>query len=1208
MPFRATAQDIAALPPPDFVDFMAHLLRCESERLGMPPESVICPASTVMTVPDGGVDALAEGAPAGANSRLPLVRSVWQFKAGAIKPHQLTDELDKPDVTAELQAGSCWCLATGVALNIRTRQNRKAAADQWFQAHGLPPNYRILDGGELAEWAEQFPTVAMLPVFRRPRAGGLHTLEEWRRVPEHEATFYPDEQREEDVKQIRQWLACPSQHGMVRIEGPAGVGKTRLAMEAVLGSVWEERVLYCPNPGAAGLGDILQWVRAHRSATLALVVDECDQHTMQNMALYVSSTPERLKVLTIGTDPTSMYTTANPPGLLTLTLLADDAMRKLLSESFRDLAPSGRERVIHLSGGYVKLAVNLARAIRRLGNQARSASELARVQDIQDPLAALIPDREDRRAVEALSLLQRVGVRGDVAEEGRVLACFMGIDLHALLDAPHNPNSRPFVADAGRYRYVTPRLLAVWLANEVWTRRSDEVPELLQRLPTPESRLSLLQRVLDMGSEGVAEAFTRQLLGPSGPFRNLAALSDPELAQIVQVLVQLHPVEGVSALQRVLEHVPRDQLLQFTQGRRQVVHALQCAAWHPEVFFTAAGLLLRLAEAENEVWDNNASGAWTSLFLTHLGGTSVRAVDRHALLREALGGSVPSRLLAVRAVAAALQTHEVGDVSGEVQGGMSVPPRWRPESWSEEWEARRSALVILDTAIDDQNPEVQRAATEVLLDSWAGLARMGLSGDVVDRLERHRLDDERDRARLRDEISRLLQHDRREMPTDLAELLEALSERLQGSTFAERIRRWTGPSSYHEMSSQEGREHIQQQLAQLADEAMGHPDQLDLDWLASLEAVQAEPLGVLIGERDTSLVWLPVARGEVNGARAIRFASGYLRGVANRRGLDWLEDKMDEWAVDREMPDDALLDVLTAFGLTERALLRLIRMREQGRLLVREGRFLPPAWALDTPQPLLVALIAEVLLQVEPPAANAALELLTHALHKGDFDVSQAEKVVWTALERASAQAGKSTMSEFYWGEVAKRLVPLDPSRVASACMTVATDGDVDLYRENPVCAALIAATQAESGQVWEAVARRLAPEERSLRLLLSLRGWYGEYVGADRLVAWAEANLPDGPGVAASVAPVGDGPLIDPARALLLRFGPECVGDALEANFVSGVFGGPLSEFYEGKLRVVEEWCTEAAPAIQSWAAQVRCHLRARLDAARQEDAEDEV
>src|SRR5712692_3209297 len=99
------------------------------------------------------------------------------------------------------------------------------------------------------------------------------------------------------------------------------------------------------------------------------------------------------------------------------------------------------------------------------------------------------------------------------------------------------------------------------------------------------------------------------------------------------------PPAALRLLQRTIGPKTRDELLQFEEGRRDVIWALENMALHGDLFRPAAELLLALAEAENETWSNNASGVFAGLFSLGYGEvapTSIAPEHRLPVLTKAL--------------------------------------------------------------------------------------------------------------------------------------------------------------------------------------------------------------------------------------------------------------------------------------------------------------------------------------------------------------------------------------------------------------------------------------------------------------------------------------------------------------------------------------------------------------------------------------------
>lgn len=571
---------------------------------------------------------------------------------------------------------------------------------------------------------------------------------------------------------------------------------------------------------------------------------------------------------------------------------------------------------------------------------------------------------------------------------------------------------------------------------------------------------------------------------------------------------------------------------------------------------------------------------------------------------------MPRRLLAVRGIRAALTTHEIGSSEGEIQGGRRVPPRWRPSTWGEDWEARRSALALLDKALGDTSEGIRDAAEEVLLESWLGLAQIALGDEVISRLSAHVFADESRKARLRYSIELALETDAGKMPEDIRSRLEELHSCLQGQTFGERLRRLTGPSSWRELGSEDARREADAELQQLAEEAITSPDLLDseITWLDSSDAVHAPALGHHLGSVDAQLHWLSSAREEARRGRALRLVGGYLAGLIQHQGTDWLEDELDRWAADEGFPTESVWLMTIGHGPTERGVSRLVQLREAGRLSDLTVHSVYPAWATKGAASVLVSLIEDVLLQLDPPGVRASLELLAHGLHHRSLETDQAQTLMWACIEADPARSCTDQMGEYYWARVAQALVPADPERVVRACVRAALGDAVYLHGDDALSQTLVAATEANPRGAWAIVAEHLRGDALSVSLLLGLQGWYGRHVGAEALIEWAEGNLPDGPGVAASVCPVEGDPLADPARALLVRFDDDGVRRALRTNFVSGTFVGSYGGFLEGKLKAAEHWLLDHAPSVQRWASGVQRDLMDELPSARLEDEEDGI
>ena len=169
--------------------------------------------------------------------------------------------------------------------------------------------------------------------------------------------------------------------------------------------------------------------------------------------------------------------------------------------------------------------------------------------------------------------------------------------------------------------YITPRALHLWLWVDWWETygESFEYTDFRKKLP-----LRLLEWFMDMfryaaGSPAAGKVIV-DLLGPTGPFQDSSFVNTQAGGDFFLSLSEADPKAALTYLKRTIGTWDKSKLLEFKNGRRQVVWALKNIAVWRDLFAGAAEMLLALGEAENELRiSNNASGEFTSLFAVGTG-------------------------------------------------------------------------------------------------------------------------------------------------------------------------------------------------------------------------------------------------------------------------------------------------------------------------------------------------------------------------------------------------------------------------------------------------------------------------------------------------------------------------------------------------------------------------------------------------------------
>ncbi|GIV04297.1 MAG: hypothetical protein KatS3mg015_3127 [Fimbriimonadales bacterium] len=1188
--FDILPEDICRLDPTEFHAFMNHLITAESERLGLQPGAVNVTAAISQAGPDARVQV-----PRCDGRWIPAGDSVWEFTTEYLGPKDAGQEVRNR--LADIRAGATLVLACARDWGGAPRARREEAIRETLRRHRLPPSRaRLLTAGDLARWASEHPVMRL--VLGRP-LGSCYGFDQWE--SEHPGAFVADAERTDIIADIGRLLATSGSPVHFRIEGLRGVGKSRLALEAVRAARRTSQVLYAPEPQALPR-EFWTWVRTRTTVSGVVVVDECDRSEAERLKQQASLCEGRIRLLTVGVGEQFLAGSVAPSERY-LDPLPDPELRQVILGRFPGLPHEQVDWVVRCARGYVRLALLVAEALEL--DPSLDVKRLPQMPVLRDFLQALVPKEEERQALRAIALLSRVGIDGNVAGEGKVVAEFVGLEWPEFRQRLEDLRRRRLVQKRGPYRYVTPDLVGAWLAAEVWTARTDDMLELLNRLPTT-AQEAFLERLRDIGTLPEIRPAVRRLLDAGGLFPDVSALSDAGRARMFRWLAFGDPEGAVEAVERLLADRSLGELRQFCQGRRPVIEALQYAKWFKACFKRAAKLLLSLAEAENEDLTNNATGVWTEIFHPWVGGTEVPALERLELIDEILADPSPARRrLGVIGLGAVFRLQGLRIGTWESTGARAVPKEWRPATRNELLAVHRRALLLLDRAVDDLDPEVASQGRAVLLGSVRALVRVGLAEEAIERLERLAVKSDIDRRAVRQTVESVLRFHAQTLLPEERERLVGLRERLIGKSFRERLRRWVGPWTLEDrlIDTREGGLPAAERAAQLAEEVVGAPDLLqpELEWLASSEAENVGYFARRLGELDRDREWfeqlVPLA-GDKHGRVLV---ACYLWGRALASDGVWVDSVLDRWAEHEPDLAPVLLETTWRRGLRSGDIPRLVKLVKAGLLEPGKLQVLRYAEGFTSLTSAEIKLVLEVLVgDAGERATEAGLDLLVKRLGDHPEDKEDLSALSWWFLERLP---GQRSYGEYLWGELADHYVSMDPARLARVVVGAVSVGSGVYSESDPPLAVLKRATEQNPPAVWECVGEKLlAGDLFASRLRVALRYWYPGLVPTALLLEWAETHGPDGPRVVASLTQPHGVSLDELSRELLRRFGDDSrVAEFLWTNLVAGVYYGSTSEWLNSKLETVQRWAGDPDARVRRWVDEAIRRLRKWLERQRE-------
>ena len=1206
--FNIQEREIEFLTEPEFVDVMNRLLKAEAQRFGIPTQAV----NTTMRLndPDGGIDARIEHSlTLPPISHIPEGLSVWQYKHGDSSSQKIRNESLKPGVQNAIDQGGTYCYVIGKGYGDTARSNRQNALDEAYLNKGLTPKTQLFTAQNIADWVSDHPSVAMVQYFRQPVNDELLIFEQWLELPElrvGSVSFEADQQRLKIITEIGNAVTQRSGFTSLRLAGRAGVGKTRLILETIRANQLDMETLYARSVEGVP-SNLFSFIEANPHIRLILVVDETTFEDAIRLHQLASRCKDRLFLITIGHDPISAGAKTEIP-IYQLDELDDEAIKKVIKQAVPTIQAEILSFVVNASGGYVKLATALADSIVRNPGIV-GAAQLSGIPDVDLILNSLVPDAQERRVMEALSLLRRIGLDGEVANEGQTLARFLGINYVEMKRIANQLIQRGLVVKRGRYRYVTPHLLAVWFAASTWRALGENIVNdllLAKNGLTPIAAQSLLERLADLGEEEIAAPVVESLLSDVGLFSRLEDLNDDFRSRIFATLAEAAPKVASDALDRILGHLPRDQLLLLDRGRRQIVWVLEKLLLWEDTFWKAARLLLKLAEAENESYSNNATGVWCSIFHTHLGNTPVPAIERHRLVQEALESDlISTRLIGVRAIQKALSTYETG-ISGLGAGGYITPQPWQPKTWGELWEVRRSALQLLDQAINDTSLELAKAARNVLINTAQDLVKQGLFDDVFQRLRNLAISTEQEKIELWELYKRILHFLGKSLSEDQRTTLIQIAGTLLGNNYHDRLRRWVGkvsPVDWKELKDQ-GKKPEEMVIA-LAEEGFTDPDLLrpELSWLGSEEAVQGFPFFKRLGELDEKHEWMDKLIDVVREGGNPIMLSVYLLGRTDSGEGEWVTQLLEEWSDSDQSMTPVVYETTRRLVGSEEGAARIIKLIDKDWLAVSQLGWLGwGKWVEPLSSRTIDAFLDRLVKHEDLYSTEISLVLLMNWLQHHQGEGATLLNHASNLLTRSSA-INSQNMLRFYWEQLAEFYIDDLAIEIAKAILRTLLDAEHFYTHGDTRMNVLRLALIKQPRMVWQLIGEMLLRRDmKGYELRLSMRSWGIENAGTTNLLEWANANRPLGPCILAELAV----PLSELAYQLLIQYeDEECVGNGLAATFLSGSFWGSEVQWLQSKLEKAHEWAKNKQPAIRNWAQSLAKDIETEIKRAQQREEE---
>lgn len=781
-PFEIGEDDLAKLTSTQFVQLMKRLVQADLHAAQVPLAAL--EGTLRINVSDGGEDVRVEwlGGPE-RTAFIPRRCTIIQCKAEKMSDAKLRAEpvlADKsglkPAVAEALEKRGAYILATSKT-NTTTPKRAKAAKSNTgkstkskakkakiskkqtprlaelvdvvrtalskYDRRAAEAEVGIYGAPKIADWVNAHPMIAIWVKQALGYASAdfaFQTMESWSdyRGLSNELITWGD--LNQNLNAIKIALAEPGK--VVRLLGHSGLGKSRLAYEAVRSTATQDAldltpiVAYARRYGPEIVSQLRDFIQNRRR--VVLVVDDCppDGHRALSEEVHRANSLLSLISLDLEFD--------HPPSEdleIVIQAAPDESVRDILKSLGFVGSPEDLERVTKFCSGFPRIAVLVSAALRE-GSQ-----HFANFRDNDHFVNMLVWGRgqenlELMRCLRCLALFEAVGFaeqrRGEFLWVAQHLLNLQPSKLEANLEHFYR---RQILQKRGYSIAVLPRPLAAQLSAIYWKNASEAEKQIVLSGQMPDELITALcNRLPDLEYVEHARDVARQLCGSSGPFGSAKALNTEVGARCLRKLAEVAPSEVLDALLREfgswnVARVKRE----VGPGRRFLIWTLDALAWDPSLFKDAMRFLLKLAGGENETWSNNATGEFTQRFRVHLPGTSTSLEDRLQCLTEYVDEAEEPEMLVIIS-----SLHDAIDAKGhsrmvgsERQGTRESYVDFRPKIWKEVFDYVRGCLrLLLKIAESDSRylDPVRRAVESIDMGYAVAGAVFPVYSDVVRRV------------------------------------------------------------------------------------------------------------------------------------------------------------------------------------------------------------------------------------------------------------------------------------------------------------------------------------------------------------------------------------------------------------------------------------------------------------------------------------------
>jgi hypothetical protein len=253
------------------------------------------------TAPDQGIDAFVIWPDGTGHDLLAAGPIALQYKSGMLSRGEIQKEFMKPGVQATLDKpnGRYLLVVSHAYVKAARDRHRKQLRALCVRRKIDPARCTVVYGDQIARWISRFPSVVIRPELGKGFPA-FETVQGWQRHGNLMNPYRSNSERDEVIKQVRAFASGGGDSGILRVEGQAGVGKTRAVLEALRIRPLGDSTLYCLDSDDPNALQMLALIQSDPEASAVIVFDECERERQETLRAYVDASAGRVRLICIG--------------------------------------------------------------------------------------------------------------------------------------------------------------------------------------------------------------------------------------------------------------------------------------------------------------------------------------------------------------------------------------------------------------------------------------------------------------------------------------------------------------------------------------------------------------------------------------------------------------------------------------------------------------------------------------------------------------------------------------------------------------------------------------------------------------------------------------------------------------------------------------------------------------------------------------------